>query len=74
MSYVLLFGLCGFCEWPAVYTALITPMFLPLRLYVLTFGFSIPCSKECLVSSSGNDNTENGLSGAKADNKGTPKA
>ncbi|KAM9359243.1 sodium channel, voltage-gated, type IV, beta a [Symphorus nematophorus] len=31
-------------------------------------------NKECLVSSSGNDNTENGLSGAKADNKGTPKA
>ncbi|XP_047248500.1 sodium channel, voltage-gated, type IV, beta a isoform X2 [Girardinichthys multiradiatus] len=31
-------------------------------------------TKECLVSSSGNDNTENGLSGAKADNKGTPKA
>ncbi|XP_069003975.1 sodium channel subunit beta-4-like [Embiotoca jacksoni] len=30
-------------------------------------------NKECLVSS-GNDNTENGLSGAKADNKGTPKA
>lgn len=31
-------------------------------------------NKECLVSSTGNDNTENGLSGAKADNKGTPKA
>uniref|UniRef100_A0A3P9M864 Sodium channel, voltage-gated, type IV, beta a n=1 Tax=Oryzias latipes TaxID=8090 RepID=A0A3P9M864_ORYLA len=31
-------------------------------------------NKECLVTSSGNDNTENGLSGAKADNKGTPKA
>ncbi|XP_056140006.1 sodium channel, voltage-gated, type IV, beta a [Lampris incognitus] len=31
-------------------------------------------NKECLVSSSGNDNTENGLSGAKADNKTTPKA
>ncbi|XP_035011094.1 sodium channel, voltage-gated, type IV, beta a [Hippoglossus stenolepis] len=30
-------------------------------------------NKECLVNS-GNDNTENGLSGAKADNKGTPKA
>uniref|UniRef100_A0A8C2ZM95 Sodium voltage-gated channel beta subunit 4 n=1 Tax=Cyclopterus lumpus TaxID=8103 RepID=A0A8C2ZM95_CYCLU len=30
-------------------------------------------NKECLVSS-GNDNTENGHSGAKADNKGTPKA
>ncbi|XP_068441219.1 sodium channel subunit beta-4-like [Clinocottus analis] len=30
-------------------------------------------NKECLVSS-GNDNTENGGSGAKADNKGTPKA
>uniref|UniRef100_A0A3Q3W5M5 Ig-like domain-containing protein n=1 Tax=Mola mola TaxID=94237 RepID=A0A3Q3W5M5_MOLML len=31
-------------------------------------------NKECLVTSSGNDNTENGLTGAKADNKGTPKA
>uniref|UniRef100_A0A1A8S2E6 Sodium channel, voltage-gated, type IV, beta a n=2 Tax=Nothobranchius TaxID=28779 RepID=A0A1A8S2E6_9TELE len=31
-------------------------------------------TKECLVTSSGNDNTENGLSGAKADNKGTAKA
>ncbi|TWW54862.1 hypothetical protein D4764_0100880 [Takifugu flavidus] len=31
-------------------------------------------NKECLVSTSGNDNTENGLSGAKADNKDTPKA
>lgn len=31
-------------------------------------------NKDCLVSSSGNDNTENGLSGAKADNKVTPKA
>lgn len=29
-------------------------------------------NKECLVSS-GNDNTENGVTGAKADNKGTPK-
>uniref|UniRef100_A0A8B9HM67 Sodium channel, voltage-gated, type IV, beta a n=1 Tax=Astyanax mexicanus TaxID=7994 RepID=A0A8B9HM67_ASTMX len=31
-------------------------------------------NKECLVSSSGNDNTENGLSGSKADNKASPKA
>jgi len=31
-------------------------------------------SKECLVSSSGNDNTENGLPGTKADSKPTPKA
>ncbi|KAJ8375850.1 hypothetical protein SKAU_G00064300 [Synaphobranchus kaupii] len=31
-------------------------------------------NKECLVSSSGNDNTENGLRGSKADNKATPKA
>ncbi|XP_067102284.1 sodium channel, voltage-gated, type IV, beta a [Osmerus mordax] len=31
-------------------------------------------NKECLVSSSGNDNTENGLSGAKGDDKATPKA
>ncbi|XP_054649774.1 sodium channel, voltage-gated, type IV, beta a [Dunckerocampus dactyliophorus] len=30
-------------------------------------------NKECLVNASGNDNTENGLTGAKADNKGTPK-
>ncbi|KAL2095606.1 hypothetical protein ACEWY4_007754 [Coilia grayii] len=31
-------------------------------------------NKECLVSSSGNDNTENGLSGSKADDKPKPKA
>lgn len=31
-------------------------------------------NKECLVSSSGNDNTENGLTGAKAEKQGTPKA
>ncbi|XP_062872722.1 sodium channel, voltage-gated, type IV, beta a [Trichomycterus rosablanca] len=31
-------------------------------------------NKECLVSNSGNDNTENGLSGSKADNKASPKA
>ncbi|XP_028320441.1 sodium channel subunit beta-4-like [Gouania willdenowi] len=31
-------------------------------------------NKECLVSSSGNDNTDNGHTGAKADNKETPKA
>ncbi|XP_061638216.1 sodium channel subunit beta-4-like [Phyllopteryx taeniolatus] len=31
-------------------------------------------NKECLVNASGNDNTENGLTGAKAENKGTPKA
>ncbi|KAM3874825.1 sodium channel, voltage-gated, type IV, beta a [Diretmus argenteus] len=31
-------------------------------------------NKECLVNSSGNDNTENGLTGAKAENKATPKA
>ncbi|KAK0138222.1 Sodium channel subunit beta-4 [Merluccius polli] len=30
-------------------------------------------NKECLVSSSGIDNTENGLSGSKADSKPTPK-
>lgn len=30
-------------------------------------------SKECLVTSSGIDNTENGLSGSKADSKATPK-
>lgn len=30
-------------------------------------------NKECLVSSSGMDNTENGLSGSKADSKPTPK-
>lgn len=30
--------------------------------------------KECLVSSSGNDNTENGLAGSKAEQKVTPKA
>ncbi|XP_061683852.1 sodium channel, voltage-gated, type IV, beta a [Syngnathoides biaculeatus] len=31
-------------------------------------------NKECLVNASGNDNTENGLTGAKAESKGTPKA
>ncbi|NXV51102.1 SCN4B protein, partial [Uria aalge] len=30
--------------------------------------------KECLVSSSGNDNTENGLAGSKAEQKAPPKA
>lgn len=30
-------------------------------------------NKECLVTSSGIDNTENGLSGSKADSKPTPK-
>uniref|UniRef100_A0A8C3UH43 Sodium voltage-gated channel beta subunit 4 n=1 Tax=Catharus ustulatus TaxID=91951 RepID=A0A8C3UH43_CATUS len=32
------------------------------------------CRKECLVSSSGNDNTENGLAGSKAEQKAPPKA
>lgn len=38
-------------------------------------SFFLPphCSKECLVTSSGIDNTENGLSGSKADSKPTPK-
>lgn len=36
--------------------------------------FPLSYSKECLVSSSGNDNTENGLPGSKADSKPTPKA
>ncbi|XP_055052006.1 sodium channel, voltage-gated, type IV, beta a [Misgurnus anguillicaudatus] len=31
-------------------------------------------NKECLVSSTGNDNTENGLPASKADSKPTPKA
>ncbi|KAL8173415.1 UNVERIFIED_CONTAM: hypothetical protein K2H54_001055 [Gekko kuhli] len=31
-------------------------------------------NNECLVSSSGNDNTENGLAGSKADQKPAPKA
>ncbi|KAI1893264.1 hypothetical protein AGOR_G00121920 [Albula goreensis] len=31
-------------------------------------------NKECLVNSSGIDNTENGLTGSKAENKATPKA
>uniref|UniRef100_A0A8D0EA36 Sodium voltage-gated channel beta subunit 4 n=1 Tax=Salvator merianae TaxID=96440 RepID=A0A8D0EA36_SALMN len=30
--------------------------------------------KECLVSSSANDNTENGLAGSKAEQKSAPKA
>uniref|UniRef100_A0A5F8HFB1 Sodium voltage-gated channel beta subunit 4 n=1 Tax=Monodelphis domestica TaxID=13616 RepID=A0A5F8HFB1_MONDO len=29
--------------------------------------------KECLVNSSGNDNTENGMAGSKAEQKATPK-
>lgn len=33
-----------------------------------------PRRKECLVSSSGNDNTENGLAGSKAEQKAPPKA
>ena len=43
-------------------------------------ALTLPCSlclpsrsKECLVTSSGIDNTENGLSGSKADSKATPK-
>lgn len=42
---------------------------------VLTlFSLFLPrcCSKECLVTSSGIDNTENGLSGSKADSKPKP--
>lgn len=42
-------------------------------------GCQLPCAlpvfrKECLVSSSGNDNTENGLAGSKAEQKAPPKA
>lgn len=41
-------------------------------------GLSAGCvfspRKECLVSSSGNDNTENGLAGSKAEQKAPPKA
>jgi voltage-gated sodium channel type IV beta len=50
-------------------------LFMVIKALVIHFlcGKDDEKNKECLVSS-GNDNTENGLSGAKADNKGTPKA
>lgn len=41
--------------------------------FVFFFFLQRHCSKECLVTSSGIDNTENGLSGSKADSKPTPK-
>lgn len=73
--YLKLSGL-RFFKTPAVHMA-----HGPYRLYLSPFigvqynlCFSYLYSKECLVSSSGNDNTENGLSGAKNENKGTPKA
>ena len=43
------------------------------NLFYFSFPPTPPCSKECLVTSSGIDNTENGLSGSKADSKPTPK-
>lgn len=48
-----------------------------VKIFILLLVFLLlPNSKECLVSSSGNDNTENGLPGAKGGdtNKATPKA
>lgn len=44
-----------------------------LIVILLTASLFHFCSKECLVTSSGIDNTENGLSGSKADSKPTPK-
>lgn len=40
----------------------------------LSAGRVLSRRKECLVSSSGNDNTENGLAGSKAEQKAPPKA
>ncbi|KFV98476.1 Sodium channel subunit beta-4, partial [Fulmarus glacialis] len=40
----------------------------------LSAGRVLSTRKECLVSSSGNDNTENGLAGSKAEQKAPPKA
>lgn len=40
----------------------------------LSAGSVLSPRKECLVSSSGNDNTENGLAGSKAEQKAPPKA
>ena len=40
----------------------------------LSAGHVLSPRKECLVSSSGNDNTENGLAGSKAEQKAPPKA
>lgn len=40
----------------------------------LSAGRVLSPRKECLVSSSGNDNTENGLAGSKAEQKAPPKA
>lgn len=51
------------------YTCLGVAVYLDFWCYLIFF----PCSKECLVTSSGIDNTENGLSGSKAGSKPTPK-
>ncbi|XP_028664318.1 sodium channel, voltage-gated, type IV, beta a [Erpetoichthys calabaricus] len=44
------------------------------KLIVFIIAKTREKNKECLVSSSGIDNTENGLSGSKPDTKATPKA
>lgn len=47
----------------------------PLALLLTTASplSFLPLRKECLVSSSGNDNTENGLPGSKAEEKAPTK-
>lgn len=47
---------------------------LNMPFLILSHLFSLSSSKDCLVSSTGNDNTENGLPASKADTKATPKA
>ncbi|KAJ8403722.1 hypothetical protein AAFF_G00345900 [Aldrovandia affinis] len=57
----------------AVISALILAMVLKAVLFVV-LSKAKEKNKECLVGSSGIDNTENGHTGSKADNKATPKA
>ncbi|XP_006802352.1 sodium channel, voltage-gated, type IV, beta b [Neolamprologus brichardi] len=47
--------------------------FMLLKNFTLFVLAKLEENKECLVTSSGIDNTENGLSGSKADSKPTPK-
>lgn len=84
-----LYSLCSFQAWGekvskiqvlSVTTADCHPGALFFILKLLNSNFLSPppptplhCSKECLVPSSGIDNTENGLSGSKAATKPTPK-
>lgn len=59
---------CWFAHFRNLISKNILLISIPLTVSLLYF-----CSKECLVTSSGIDNTENGLSGSKADSKPTPK-